>query len=76
MWDKIKLRIPMKIGDVVLKVTMARFSRTLSTLLAAGGDSAAPITGRGRFALLLPLAAVAGLACLRLKTGGGLPFGP
>src|SRR4051794_29673244 len=29
-WDKLKLRLPMKIGDVVLKVTMARFSRTLS----------------------------------------------
>ena len=28
----------MKIGDVVLKVTMARFSRTLSTLVAAGVD--------------------------------------
>ena len=24
MWDRIKLRIPMKIGDVVLKVTMER----------------------------------------------------
>ena len=30
--------VPMKIGDVVLKVTMARFSRTLSTLVAAGVD--------------------------------------
>ena len=28
----------MKIGDVVLKVAMARFSRTLSTLVAAGVD--------------------------------------
>ena len=28
----------MKIGDVVLKVTMARFSRTFSTLVAAGVD--------------------------------------
>ena len=28
----------MKIGDVVLKVTMARFSRTLSTLVASGVD--------------------------------------
>jgi type IV pilus assembly protein PilC len=37
-WDRIKLRIPMKIGDVVLKVTMARFSRTLSTLVASGVD--------------------------------------
>jgi type IV pilus assembly protein PilC len=37
-WDRFKLRIPMKIGDVVLKVTMARFARTLSTLVAAGVD--------------------------------------
>jgi type IV pilus assembly protein PilC len=37
-WDSLKLRIPMKIGDVVLKLTMARFSRTLSTLVAAGVD--------------------------------------
>jgi type IV pilus assembly protein PilC len=37
-WDTTKLRIPMKIGDVVLKVTMARFSRTLATLVAAGVD--------------------------------------
>jgi type IV pilus assembly protein PilC len=38
VWDRTKLRIPMKIGDVVLKVTMARFSRTLSTLVGAGVD--------------------------------------
>jgi type IV pilus assembly protein PilC len=37
-WDQFKLRLPMKIGDVVLKVTMARFSRTLSTLVASGVD--------------------------------------
>ena len=38
----------MKIGDVVLKVTMARFSRTLSTLVAAGVDiiKALEITGQ------------------------------
>jgi type IV pilus assembly protein PilC len=46
-WDRFKLKIPMKIGDVVLKVTMARFSRTLSTLVAAGIDiiKALEITG-------------------------------
>jgi type IV pilus assembly protein PilC len=38
IWDQTKLRIPMKIGDIVLKVAMARFSRTLSTLVAAGVD--------------------------------------
>ena len=47
-WDRIKLRLPMKVGDVVLKVTMARFSRTLSTLVAAGVDiiKALEITGQ------------------------------
>jgi type IV pilus assembly protein PilC len=37
-WDALKLRIPLKIGDVVLKVTMARLLRTLATLVAAGVD--------------------------------------
>jgi type IV pilus assembly protein PilC len=48
VWDRFKLKIPMKIGDVVLKVTMARFSRTLSTLVAAGVDiiKALEITGQ------------------------------
>jgi type IV pilus assembly protein PilC len=47
-WDRIKLKIPMKIGQVVLKVTMARFSRTLSTLVSAGVDilKALEITGQ------------------------------
>jgi type IV pilus assembly protein PilC len=46
-WDRFKLRIPMKIGDVVKKVALARFSRTLSTLVAAGVDivQALEITG-------------------------------
>jgi type IV pilus assembly protein PilC len=46
-WDRFKLRVP-KIGPVVLKVTMARFSRTLSTLVAAGVDilQALEITGQ------------------------------
>src|ERR687898_687628 len=48
VWDQIKLKVPMKIGAVVLKVTMARFSRTLSTLIAAGVDiiKALEITGQ------------------------------
>jgi type IV pilus assembly protein PilC len=37
-WDRFMLRLPMKIGDIVLKVAIARFSRTLSTLVAAGVD--------------------------------------
>jgi type IV pilus assembly protein PilC len=37
-WDRFKLRVPMKIGDVVQKVALARISRTLATLVAAGVD--------------------------------------
>ena len=37
-WDRILLRMPMQIGSVVLKVSMARWSRTLSTLIASGVD--------------------------------------
>ena len=46
-WDAFTLRIPMKIGDVVQKIALARFSRTLSTLVAAGVDiiTALEITG-------------------------------
>jgi type IV pilus assembly protein PilC len=46
-WDTFKLKVPMKIGDVVHKVALARFSRTLATLVAAGVDiiSALEITG-------------------------------
>jgi type IV pilus assembly protein PilC len=46
-WDTLKLKFPMKIGDVVQKIALARFSRTLSTLVAAGVDiiTALEITG-------------------------------
>jgi type IV pilus assembly protein PilC len=36
VWGRISLRIPAKIGDVVQKVALARFARTLGTLSAAG----------------------------------------
>lgn len=47
-WDAFKLRIPMKIGDVVQKVALARWSRTLSSLTAAGVPiiQAIEITGK------------------------------
>jgi type IV pilus assembly protein PilC len=48
VWDRTKLRVPMRIGDTVRKITMARFSRTLSTLVGAGVDiiTALEITGQ------------------------------
>jgi type IV pilus assembly protein PilC len=36
MWDTLKLRFPFKIGDIVRKIAVARFSRTLGTLTASG----------------------------------------
>ena len=37
-WDRVKLRLPMKIGATIRKIAMARFARSLSTLVAAGVD--------------------------------------
>ena len=47
-WDRIKLRFPFKIGDVVQKVALARFARTYSALIGAGVPmlEAIEITGR------------------------------
>src|SRR4051794_31859173 len=72
LWDRIKLRIPMKIGDVVLKVTMARFSRTLSTLVAAGVDiiKALEITGQTAGNWVIEDA----LAGVRAKVHEGVPI--
>jgi type IV pilus assembly protein PilC len=71
-WDRIKLRIPMKIGQVVLKVTMARFSRTLSTLVAAGVDiiQALEITGQSSGNYVIEEA----LSDVRVKVSEGVPI--
>ena len=72
LWDRSKLKIPMKIGDVVLKVTMARFSRTLSTLVAAGVDiiKALEITGQTAGNWVIEEA----LADVRVKVHQGVPI--
>jgi type IV pilus assembly protein PilC len=47
-WDRFRLRVPMKIGDIVQKVALARWSRTLSALVSAGVPllQALDITGK------------------------------
>ncbi len=47
-WDAFKLRIPLKIGDVVQKVALARWSRTFASLTTAGVPvlQAIEITGK------------------------------
>src|SRR5256885_4593466 len=62
----------MRIGDTVLKVTMARFSRTLSTLVAAGVDiiKALEITGQTSGNWVVEEA----LAGVRAKVHEGIPI--
>ena len=71
-WDRFKLKLPMKIGDVVLKVSMARFSRTLSTLVAAGVDiiKALEITGQTSGNWVIEDA----LAGVRVRVHEGVPI--
>jgi len=47
-WDRFKLKVPFKIGGIVQKVSLARFARTFSALIAAGVPmlEAINITGR------------------------------
>jgi type IV pilus assembly protein PilC len=47
-WDRIKLRIPMGIGEIIRKLAVARFSRTLGTLITSGVPilQAIDITGK------------------------------
>src|SRR3954453_8345819 len=47
-WDRFKLKFPLKIGDIVQKVALARFSRTFSALIGAGVPmlEAIEITGK------------------------------
>ena len=47
-WDRLRLRAPFKIGDIVQKVALARWSRTFSALITAGVPllQALDITGK------------------------------
>jgi type IV pilus assembly protein PilC len=71
-WDRFKLRVPLKIGEVVLKVTMARLLRTLATLVAAGVDiiKALEIAGSTAGNWLVEQA----LADVRVKVQEGIPI--
>ena len=48
LWDRFKLHVPMGIGEVVRKMAVARFSRTLGTLVSSGVPilQAIEITGK------------------------------
>jgi type IV pilus assembly protein PilC len=71
-WDRFKLRVPMRIGETVRKITMARFSRTLATLMGAGVDiiKALEITGQTTGNAVIEGA----LADVRAKVHEGVPI--
>src|SRR3954468_8159390 len=73
VWDRFKLRIPMKIGDVVRKIALARVSRTLATLVAAGVDiiSALEITSTTAGNWVIERSLARG----RERVGEGVPIG-
>ena len=73
VWDRFKLRIPMKIGDVVRKIALARMSRTLATLVAAGVDiiRALEITGTTAGNWVIEQA----IANVRERVHQGVPIG-
>jgi type IV pilus assembly protein PilC len=71
-WDRLKLRIPAKIGDVCLKIAMARFSRTLATLVGSGVDvvQALEITGNTSGNWVIEQALIE----VRVKVQEGIPI--
>ncbi len=48
VWDRMKLKVPMGIGEIVRKIAVARFSRTFGTLVSSGVPilQAIEITGK------------------------------
>src|SRR3954447_25540552 len=72
VWDRFKLKIPMRVGDVVHKIALARFSRTLSTLVSSGVDiiKALEITGATSGNWVVEQA----LADIRVRVHEGVPI--
>jgi type IV pilus assembly protein PilC len=69
-WDAFKLRAPMKIGEVVQKVAIARWSRTLSALTSAGVPIMQAIEITGKTAGNAVLERAMGDVITSVKSGG------
>ncbi len=61
VWDRFKLHVPMGIGEVIRKIAVARFSRTLGTLVSSGVPilQAIEITGKSAGNVVIEHAMVA-----------------
>jgi type IV pilus assembly protein PilC len=69
-WDAFKLRIPLKIGDVIQKVAIARWSRTLSSLTSAGVPIMQALDITGKTAGNAVVEKAMGEVIASVKTGG------
>jgi type IV pilus assembly protein PilC len=69
-WDAFKLRIPLKIGDVVQKVALARWSRTFSSLTTAGVPVLQAIEITGKTAGNIVVERAMGEVIASVKSGG------
>jgi len=69
-WDLLRLKIPFKIGDIVQKVSIARWARTLSSLTAAGVPLLEALDITGRTAGNLVVQKAMGEVIASVKRGG------
>ena len=71
-WDKVKLRLPMHIGDIVQKAAVARWSRTFSGAVASGVPLLESIKLTGQTAGSSPVEEAMEQVYASVKSGGTL----
>src|SRR3954454_20095024 len=71
-WDRIKLRLPIHIGDIVQKAAVARWSRTFSGAVASGVPLLESITLTGQTAGSSQVEAAMNEVYASVKSGGTL----
>jgi type IV pilus assembly protein PilC len=72
LWDKFKLRLPFKIGDVIQKVALARWSRTFAGSVSAGVPMLQSIRLTGETAGNIVVEQAMGDVYASVKRGGSL----
>jgi type IV pilus assembly protein PilC len=71
-WDALRLKIPFQIGDIVQKISIARWARTLSALTAAGVPLLEALDITGRTAGNAVVQAAMGDVITSVKAGGSI----
>src|SRR3954451_7418595 len=71
-WDKFRLKLPWKIGEIVQKVALARWSRTFSALVTAGVPLLQALDITGKTAGNWVIEEVMGEVVVSVKSGGSI----